>query len=514
MSEKSPKNIKNTCKTNIYKFRANSKKAQQVNPSPFKSAQVPWTYFFFTSHILRSLRSSVCEGLKSLTLDRSNARAPRIDQITLIPENSPLPFISVWRDRSTKLTVEHELSTWKNSSAELGTMLSFSDRWKRSVHLQLHVSNRSIPLSSNYPSVHSVELPDDDYVSKSYLPSMFGSFPQIVSLFLSNFRMDPVVTSTFVAAVERLTKLSTLDISNSSAVGGYLGKLLRNGFPALRTLVMSNCKLESVHLSFLAVACVEGKLPNLSTLDISRNPFVGRNLSALISQIFPKLHTLVLSACSLNFCDVLSLVAQMQHRLPQLRHLDLSFYKYSLDDSKYVLSTLLSRLSTLVLRKCGLNNSQLYSLCELQPEGGYFAELTTLDLSDNPGISGCLSLLLCHYFPKLNILIFRKCFLNQDDMTSLAHAVNCGKLPELRHLDLSLNKIGWESTGLLKLLVESEIFPMLINLILCWCKLEVQDLDCLRQAKLDGKLPRIRHLDISLNGLFNHMDILSRDPIT
>ena len=46
MSEKSAKNIKNTCKTNIYKFRANSKKAQQVNPSPFKSAQVPWTYFF------------------------------------------------------------------------------------------------------------------------------------------------------------------------------------------------------------------------------------------------------------------------------------------------------------------------------------------------------------------------------------------------------------------------------------------------------------------------------------
>ena len=47
MSEKSRKNIKNTCKTNIYKFRANSKKTQQVNPSPFKSAQVPWTYFLF-----------------------------------------------------------------------------------------------------------------------------------------------------------------------------------------------------------------------------------------------------------------------------------------------------------------------------------------------------------------------------------------------------------------------------------------------------------------------------------
>ena len=63
MSEKSPKNIKNTCKTNIYKFRANSKKAQQVNPSPFKSARVPWTYFFqnclkyFLVHFMFSLLS-------------------------------------------------------------------------------------------------------------------------------------------------------------------------------------------------------------------------------------------------------------------------------------------------------------------------------------------------------------------------------------------------------------------------------------------------------------------------
>ena len=64
MSEKSPKNIKNTCKTNIYKFRANSKKTQQVNPSPFKSAQVPWTYFFFDLLIRARTGSfaNVCRG--------------------------------------------------------------------------------------------------------------------------------------------------------------------------------------------------------------------------------------------------------------------------------------------------------------------------------------------------------------------------------------------------------------------------------------------------------------------
>ena len=36
----------NLLMTLIDLVRANSKKAQQVNPSPFKSAQVPWTYFF------------------------------------------------------------------------------------------------------------------------------------------------------------------------------------------------------------------------------------------------------------------------------------------------------------------------------------------------------------------------------------------------------------------------------------------------------------------------------------
>ena len=243
---------------------------------------------------------------------------------------------------------------------------------------------------------------------------------------------------------------------------------------------MSNCCLGSYDLRYLANANANRKLPNLSTLDISRNPGVGGNLSALISQNFPKLHTLVLSTCGLKISDVSRLVAQMQHQSPRLRHLDLSLNYNSYP--KYVFSTLLSRLNTLVLRQYGLDSSQLCSMCERQPEGGYFAELTTLDVSDNPDISGCLSLLLCHYFRKLTILILRKCVLNSDDLTSLAHAINYGRLPELGHLDLSLNRIGSESTCLFQLLAETEIFPSLINLILCGCLLYQQDLGCLRQA--------------------------------
>ena len=85
MSEKSPKNIKNTCKTNIYKFRANSKKAQQVNPSPFKSAQVPWTYFFFDlvtqamEQFLREARamSMSLDGALSQVSEQMRNREPK-----------------------------------------------------------------------------------------------------------------------------------------------------------------------------------------------------------------------------------------------------------------------------------------------------------------------------------------------------------------------------------------------------------------------------------------------------
>ena len=99
-------------------------------------------------------------------------------------------------------------------------------------------------------------------------------------------------------------------------------------------------------------------------------------------------------------------------------------------------------------------------------------------------------------------------------MQSLGEASNEGRLPELRHLDITRNNIGGKKRGLFRLFEGLKGFPSLINLILIDCYLELQDLCCLTQANLDGKLPRIRHLDISLNGLSDHVGILSRDPIT
>ena len=68
------------------------------------------------------------------------------------------------------------------------------------------------------------------------------------------------------------------------------------------------------------------------------------------------------------------------------------------------------------------------------------SEVTNLDISHSSGISGTLSTLLCHTFPSLETLILSDCGLNSEDLTSLAQASVEGRLPELKHLNMSDNE--------------------------------------------------------------------------
>ena len=65
--------------------------------------------------------------------------------------------------------------------------------------------------------------------------------------------------------------------------------------------------------------------------------------------------------------------------------------------------------------------------------------LTKLDLYYSSGFTGNLSVLFTHSFPTLNTLILRSCDLNANDLQSLVRANVEGKLPQLRHLDISFN---------------------------------------------------------------------------
>ena len=68
-----------------------------------------------------------------------------------------------------------------------------------------------------------------------------------------------------------LRRLSHLDTSRSLGIAGNLCVLLHYRFPSLKTLILSNCGLESEDLHSLADANVKDKLPRLQCFDVSKN---------------------------------------------------------------------------------------------------------------------------------------------------------------------------------------------------------------------------------------------------
>ena len=459
--------------------------------------------------ILSSLQPMVYERLKSIEVEpgrtaRSQSRKKEV--INLIPEEIPSLFVRSYNERNRRnsdIEVRYKILPSETSLELLDTVLKFTEHWRRSVHLRinwhLNTDLSADPSLSHtqWPSVHTLGSSHSDVMSVDFLAS--------------------------IASQGRFSKLSTLDITSNGNVGRNLEKLLYSSFLALDTLLLNSCGLDSNDLSSLARASANGRLPRLSTLDISNNRDIGGNLSTLFCfTSFPSLHSLFLSRCELNRLDVCSLtVARYRGLLPQLKNLDVSFnlgpHSPSLSNSNPSSEVLcmFPRLNSLVVRGCWLKDNDLYLMFQRTiTDGDYFSDLTTLDMTFNPNISGYLSLLVQHCFPKLNILVLRSCALNSGDMMSLSQASNQGRLPELRHLDISQNSVGGETGGLFMLFGGLKDFPSLINLVLCHCGLKLLDLCCLTQARLDGKLPRIRHLDISFNGLSRRVGILSRNPIT
>ena len=69
-------------------------------------------------------------------------------------------------------------------------------------------------------------------------------------------------------------------------------------------------------------------------------------------------------------------------------------------------------------------------------------ELSHLDLRDCIYVGGLLSFMLFYDFPSLTTLILRKCGLGSADLKRLAKAKADGKLPQLKHLDISHNYWG------------------------------------------------------------------------
>ena len=72
-------------------------------------------------------------------------------------------------------------------------------------------------------------------------------------------------------------------------------------------------------------------------------------------------------------------------------------------------------------------------------QSSILTQLHKLDISHSCGITEVLSILLCHSLPNLESPILSNCGLNENDLKSLAKANEKGRLPNLKHLDISQN---------------------------------------------------------------------------
>ena len=117
-----------------------------------------------------------------------------------------------------------------------------------------------------------------------------------------------------------------------------------------------------------------------------------------------------------------------------------------------------------------------------------------MDISHSSHVTGNLFILLLHSFPSLNSLALSDCGLNSQDLCSLAQGSVEGRLPKLKHLDISQN---WISKELVQLLHHS--FPLRNSVNLSYCLLNSQDLCSLAEASVEGRLPQLTHLNISKN---------------
>ena len=91
------------------------------------------------------------------------------------------------------------------------------------------------------------------------------------------------VTQSSIFTKDHIHRLHVLDISHSSGITGVLAILLCHSFPSLNNLILCDCGLNSQDLCSLAQASIEGRLPQLTYLDLSRNDSLVENCEHLFS---------------------------------------------------------------------------------------------------------------------------------------------------------------------------------------------------------------------------------------
>ena len=254
-----------------------------------------------------------------------------------------------------------------------------------------------------------------------YASSEFPYCPQFTHFTANRFCIDDSVPSTFMKAVKD-------------------GK-----FPNLRRIELNGCTFNDCEWpevpAFYCFLTPE-TMPDSSQIqklfsNLTEVNFFGEhNTDCLVPFRLEKLSVLHLYRFNVRILNCLNDVLK-QEFLPHLSQLSVDLGgSRTLREIKTFLRELdpnsISKLEKLEMRYL-ISADDLKILSEKLTS----LQVTELDLHGSSGFTGNLSVLFTHSFPTLATLILGFCDLNSDNLQSLAKAEAEGKLPQLKHLDIS-----------------------------------------------------------------------------
>ena len=252
--------------------------------------------------------------------------------------------------------------------------------------------------------------------STLFVSGQFPHCPQLTHLTIEYFHIDDSVHSSLMKAVQngKLPHLQRLELFDCEVSDCEWPAVSEFSFRTSKMLGSSEVqkllsKLTELTVCFPSDIVIPVCLENLSVLKLAgiRDHICSQINDVLANGKLPNLTKLHISRRRKN-----------RERLDKL--LD------GFDPHKTL------KLETLALRHFTISTEELKILSDKLTD----IQLTELDLSYS-GFTDNLSALFTHSFPRLSSLKLLGCKLNSNDVQSLARANVEGKLPQLRHLDIS-----------------------------------------------------------------------------
>ena len=283
---------------------------------------------------------------------------------------------------------------------------------------ELHVTKSCLVALSNankagyFPVLSHVEFPDCHFVDNNNIVSLFQStWPNISALNVNTCFLSKVDVDVLSNHDSLLPSLNSLSL--------YLGENYKL-ISEVNVPVLARFRKVGQNNEFTLTALLSKSLTHLQLRDIDTNNYIEVTKS-VNRRSLPNLTDLCMS---LAISDKMHWVRKMfMHLVGKtlmhwMRKLDVpSLQSLTIHRFIYSMETLYMFTQTPVL-------TQLYKL----------------DISHSSGVTGVLSILLCHSFPALETLILSDCWLNSDDLRSLAQGNTKGRLPKVKYLDISQNQ--------------------------------------------------------------------------